>query len=91
MTEELSQKTRKTTKPNIDKELNKINEKLRSKVPNKDMQTGKQQSEATRTKGDGVDLSNWSVLVHDNSQKRDEKVYSLNEKLKSYTKRGYVK
>jgi hypothetical protein len=92
LTEELFQKTRKTTKPKINKELNKINEKLRSKVSKADdMQTGKQESEATRTKGDGVDLSNWSVLVHDNSQKRDEKVNSLNEKIKNYGKRGYIK
>lgn len=93
LTEELSRKTRSTTKPKIDKELNKVNEKLRSKVlkTDEDMQTGKQKSEATRTQGNAVDLSKWSVLVHDNSQKRDEKVNSLNDKLRSYTERGYVK
>jgi len=95
VTGELSNKNRHTSKPEFKKELNKLNEKLqglsKSKVSktDEDMQTGKQKSEATQ--GDVVDLSNWSVLVHDNSQKRDGKINSLNEKLRSYTKRGYIK
>lgn len=37
-----------------------------------------------------VDVSNWNLLVNDNSQKRDGKVGSLANKLRNYKSKGYI-
>ncbi|OGM08188.1 hypothetical protein A2Z67_06250 [Candidatus Woesebacteria bacterium RBG_13_36_22] len=93
VTGELSKKTGTNIRKDFNKEFGKLNDKLQESSENKtskNMQTYKQKSEVSQDNSP-VDLSNWSLLVNDNSSRRDAKVDSLNDKLRNLKKRGYIK
>lgn len=80
-----------SSNPNRSFSKSKVNKEELLKEYEKDKanynkQTGKQESVDLSK----VNISNWNVIVDDNSQRRDGKVDGLAEKLKRYKSQGYI-
>lgn len=84
-------KISKINEEQADSSLKKDLSELRNKFEEMQKQTGKQKSVSDiDPEKQKVDLSNWSMLVHDNSAKRDQKQDLLASKLKHYKSNGYI-